>query len=152
MAASTEAGATAAGGRWRRRLVVVVGAVLAALVVFLIADLVTDGSVRTPAMEATEQEATDLNFGAVIFVSALVSLLAWALLVVLERFTSRARTIWTIVAVLVLALSLGAPLSGTDTTTGSRVSLLLIHLAVAGVLIPFLPAGSAGRVRRQPES
>lgn len=153
MASSTEAGAAATTGRrWKRRLVVVIAAVLAALVVFLIADLAMDGGVRTPAMESTGQEAIDLNPGTVILVSALVSLLGWTLLAALERFTSKARMIWTIAAVLVLVLSLGGPLSGTDTTTGSRVSLVLIHLAVGAVLILFLPAGSAGRLRRQPQS
>jgi hypothetical protein len=52
-----------------------------------------------------------------------VSLLAWALLAVLERRTSSAQAIWRVVAVLALLLSLSAPLSGTGVTLGDRLWL-----------------------------
>jgi hypothetical protein len=110
------------------------------LVVFLIADLAMDGGVRTPEIEAWEQEAMQLNAGTVIFVAGLFALLGWGLLATLERITARGRTIWTVVAVALLALSLIGPFSGTDTNTGSRVALALVHLSVAAVLIPLLPA------------
>lgn len=154
MTASTEAGTgTAARGRWWRRLLVVAGAVLAALVVYLIAELVTDGGVQTPAMESTDQESMTLNPGGVVLASGFVSLVGWALLAVLERLTRKGRLIWTIVAVVVFLLSLSAPFSGTGTTTGDRVWLLLMHVVVAAVLILLLPAVSGGRTPPpQPQS
>jgi len=40
---------------------------------------------------------------------------------VLERFTSRVRHLWALVALVVLIGSLGGPLSGTGATTGASV-------------------------------
>jgi hypothetical protein len=126
-------------GRWKWRLAVVVGAILVPLVVFLIADLALDGGVQTPANEDYDQASMQLNAGTVIFVAGLFALLAWGLLAILERITARGRTIWTVVAVVLFLLSLAGPFSGTDTNTGSRVALALLHLSVASVLTPFLP-------------
>lgn len=153
MTASAETGSgTVARGRWWRRLLVVVAAVVAALAVYLIAELVTDGGVQTPAMESTNQESMTLNAGAVVLSSGLVSLVAWALLAVLEKLTRRGRLIWTIVAVVVFLLSLSAPFSGTDTTTGERLWLALMHTVVAAVLIPLLPAVARGRTPQPQQS
>lgn len=124
------------GGRWKRRLLVVVGAVVAAAVAYLIINAVV-GDLSAPSMNG--QEGTDITIGAVIMVSALASLLGWGLLALLERFSGKGRLIWTIVALVVLVLSLGGPLGGTDVTTGNRIGLLLLHIVVAAVLIPFLP-------------
>ncbi|GAA5180663.1 hypothetical protein GCM10023322_13470 [Rugosimonospora acidiphila] len=79
----------------------------------------------------------------VVVVSLLVGLAAWALLAVLERFSRRARGIWTAIALAVLVLSLAGPLGGATTT--ATVSLMCMHLAAAAVLIPLL-ARTAGRL------
>jgi hypothetical protein len=65
------------------------------------------------------------------------SLLGLGSLVVLEKFTSRARTIWTAVAIGVLLVSLSLPLVA-GTTASTKAALALTHLAVASVLIPTL--------------
>jgi hypothetical protein len=70
--------------------------------------------------------------------SGAAALAAWALLALLERLTARARTIWTIVAVVVLVASLGTPLLGSGVTAANRAVLELLHLAVGAVLIPAL--------------
>lgn len=58
---------------------------------------------------------------------------AWALLAVLERYTENARTIWTRIAVGVLAVSMLGPLGA---TTGSAMAAFAItHLLVGGTLI-----------------
>ena len=75
-----------------------------------------------------------IGLGAVIAAAAVPALLGWALLAALERFSRRPKTIWTIVAVLVTVLSLAGPLSSA-TTTGSAVSLALMHLVVGAVAI-----------------
>ena len=128
-------------GRWQRRLAVVVGAVVAAVLVYLVATLAFGQELSAPAMEGQEQ--MDINIGSVILASAFTSLLGWGLLALLEKFTAKGRMIWTIIAVVVLLLSLGGPFSGSDVSTGNRVSLLLMHLAVAAVLIPLLPGAWA---------
>ena len=138
MTASRQAGGVATRGSWKWRLAVAVGAVLLPLVVFLVGDAVMDGSVQTPANPDYDQESMELNAGMVVFVAALSALLGWGLLAVLERITGKGRMIWTIVAVVLLLVSLVGPFSG-DTDTGSRVVLALLHVSVAVVLIPLLP-------------
>jgi hypothetical protein len=58
----------------------------------------------------------------------------WASPALLERLTARARTIWTVIAVAVLMLSLLAgPAAGI--TSGAKAGLALLHLAVGVVVI-----------------
>lgn len=70
----------------------------------------------------------------VVGASLVASLSAWGLLALLERRTSRARTIWTAVALVVLPVSLSLPLTA-GTTASTRFALALMHVAVATVLI-----------------
>ena len=74
--------------------------------------------------------------GAVAVSALLAGLAAWALLAVLERFTRRARSIWTGVAVAVLLVSMVAPLSG-GVGTAAKLTLALMHVAAA-LVIPAL--------------
>jgi hypothetical protein len=75
--------------------------------------------------------------GAVVVSALLAGLAGWALLALLERFTSRARTVWLVVAAVVLLLSLAGPLgAGADAAT--TAVLVGMHLAVGAVLIPGL--------------
>jgi hypothetical protein len=80
----------------------------------------------------SSSERVDLAIGPVIIMSALASLAGWALLTVLERFTSRARVIWTGIALAVLLVTM--PWDA-DFTTGERLGLGVLHLAVAVPLI-----------------
>jgi predicted permease len=77
----------------------------------------------------------------VVGATLIASLLGWALLAVLERRTPRARTIWTVVAVVVLLVSLSLPLTA-GIAASTKVALAAMHLAVAAVLIPTLRATS----------
>ena len=80
------------------------------------------------------QKVTVVN----VVVAALVgSLAGWGLLGLLERFTARARAIWTVVAMLFAVLSLGAPLSAIA-SPGTKVSLAAMHLVVSAVMIVVL--------------
>lgn len=85
----------------------------------------------------------------VVAVAGLVASLAgWALLAVLERFVpSRARRVWVAVAVAVLVLSLGGPLSGAGITTANKLWLAVLHLCVGVVLIPTLARTSRATTR-----
>jgi hypothetical protein len=77
------------------------------------------------------QKVTVVN----VVVAALVgSLAGWGLLALLRRFTTNARAIWTIIAIIFTALSLGGPMS-TISSAGTKVALVAMHLAVATVTI-----------------
>jgi hypothetical protein len=81
------------------------------------------------------------------------SLAAWGLLAVLERRTGSAQRTWTIIAVLVLLLSL-VPLPAVEATTAVKMYLASMHLVVGAVLIAGLRTGApvAGVVRGPADS
>jgi len=82
-------------------------------------------------------DAQDVGIGLVITGSLIGSLAGLGLLVVLERISSRAMAIWTVVAIGVLVASLSLPLVA-GTTTPTKATLALMHVAVAIVLIATL--------------
>jgi hypothetical protein len=70
-----------------------------------------------------------------VVVAALVgSLAGWGLLALLRRFTTNARAIWTVIAIIFALLSLAGPMS-TISSAGTKVALVAMHLAVATVTI-----------------
>ena len=83
----------------------------------------------------------------IIGATVIASLAAWGVLALLERRTPRAHTIWTALAVVVLIASLSLPFIAA-TTTSARVVLIVMHVAVAAVLIVGLPRGGASQQRR----
>ncbi|PZS36481.1 MAG: hypothetical protein DLM59_01185 [Pseudonocardiales bacterium] len=116
--------------RRRTRILGVAGAVVAALAVWAIGvglfgiDLLVSGG--TVAVTS------------IFFESLIAALIGWAVLALLEHFSTRyARTIWTVGALAVLLLSLALPLTGAVTTT-AKITLALMHLAVGAVLITTL--------------
>jgi hypothetical protein len=64
-------------------------------------------------------------------------LTGWAALSVLRRVTSRAGTVWTVLAGIMLLASFG-PVLTVRASTGTTLALAAMHLAVAAVLIPGL--------------
>jgi hypothetical protein len=74
----------------------------------------------------------------VVLASVAGGLLAWAALVVAERASRHGRRIWLVVVVAGALVSLIGPASGAGVGTGDRFALALLHLAVAGVVIPLL--------------
>ena len=128
---------------WQARLIAVVAAVVAAVLVWLATDVLLDLDVRTPAVGG--QPGGPLGVGMVIGSTAVAALLGWGLLALLEK-TARARTTWTAIAVVFTVLSLAGPFLGEDASTSSRVSLLAMHLAVAAVYIPLTRRTTSDRV------
>ncbi|HEV2057830.1 MAG TPA: DUF6069 family protein [Solirubrobacteraceae bacterium] len=120
-------------GRQALRLMGAAGAVLAAVAVWVVAEVAFGLDLRQPAADG--QAADDIDVGHVVFAAAVGSLVGWALLAALERITSRAYVIWRAVAALALLASLGGPLSGSGITTANRLVLVLMHLVVAAVVI-----------------
>lgn len=136
---------TAQGGRVRSRLLAVAGAVAAAVAIWVIAVPVFGLElVAPPGPDETAPQA--VPFVAVVMASLVASLAGWALLAVLERFLSRARTVWTVVASIVMVLSLAGPLLGdAGVPVACRITLALMHLSVGAVLITQLRKSSAAR-------
>jgi hypothetical protein len=64
-----------------------------------------------------------------------IGLAGWIVLALLERFTRRAKAIWTTLAVVVLALSF-VPVWYMQATALTRVFLVIMHVAVAAALLP----------------
>ena len=115
----------------RSPVATVLGATAAAVVVWVVATLA--GAELTVSFGAGQpiQKVTVVN----VIVAALVgSLAGWGLLALLRRFTVNARAIWTVIAVAFALFSLGGPLS-TISSTGTKVALGAMHLAVATVTI-----------------
>jgi hypothetical protein len=125
----------------RNRILVVAAAVLATALIWVIGEplLGHDLVVVSPG-----QPAMDLGLAEIAFVALASSLLGWAALAILERITKHAVAIWTIAALVVLAVSF-LPFAGVKTSGGSKVVLALTHVAVAAVLIPGLLRTSARR-------
>jgi hypothetical protein len=116
-----------------RRALAVLGAAAAALAIWAIA-VPLAGADLTVRMNGTTQP---IGPGSVVGSTLIAALVGWALLAVLERVVRRPRRIWTINAVVALAISMAGPLTS---ATGATTTLTLIgmHLAVGAVLIPVL--------------
>ena len=123
--------------RIRSRLVAVALSVVAALAVWVIATL------AGAELEVTSPLVGTLTIDALlVIISALpLALAAWGVLALLERFTPRARKVWTIVASAVLVLSL-PPLALLDATIGTKIALGFMHLATGLTLILMLRRGA----------
>lgn len=115
----------------RVRLLGVVGAGLAAVLVWVVAVPLLGVDLRITTPTGTQTVGILVTFAfAVVAASA-----GWASLAVLERVTRRAIAIWTATAVAFLLVSLVPPFLN-SVTTGAAVVLVLMHLVVAAVLVP----------------
>jgi hypothetical protein len=124
----------------RTRALSIGGAVIAAVAVWIIAvPLLGLHLIVRFGNGSPETVGVDFVVGA----SVIASLVGWGLLAMLERRTSRARTIWTAVAIAVLLVSLSLPLTA-GTTASTKAILAMMHVAAAAVLIP----GLRGDLRR----
>ena len=114
---------------------VVIGATTAANALILGLAWEMHGSFPVAKVNGDEQA---IRFGLAILVTLLAGLTAWGLLVLLARTTCRAVTIWTMIAGVVLALSLiGRLTNGIDDY--SKATLACLHLSAAAILMPWLP-------------
>jgi hypothetical protein len=115
----------------RSPMTAVLSATAAAVAIWIVATLA--GAELTVSFGTGQpiQKVTVVN----VVVAALVgSLAGWGLLALLRRFTTNARAIWTVTAIVFALFSLGGPLS-TISSTGTKVALVAMHLAVATVVI-----------------
>jgi hypothetical protein len=121
-------------GLGRSRSLGVAGAVLAAVAVWAVAVPILGIALVIRFGNGAPQ---GVGLPAVVGGSLVLSLLGLGLLVALEKLSASARTIWTIVAVVAVALSLGLPLVAA-TTQATMGALALMHISAAAVLIPAL--------------
>ncbi|MGI8335681.1 DUF6069 family protein [Actinomadura scrupuli] len=133
----TSAPAPSGGTRRRRRAIAAGGAVAAAGLLWLVARAL-DVDLRVAQGDGQESQVVGLPM--VAGCTLVVALLGWGVLALLEHRTRRARTWWTGLAAAVLLLSF-VPVVTVSATTGTKVALSLMHLAVAAVLIPSLRGG-----------
>ena len=110
-----------------RPLAILSAAVLALIVYFIARAVAGDLVVKSGGSEQTVSPV------AVVITVVVAGLLGWGLLALLEKLTAKGRTVWTVIAVVFLVLSLLGPLGGTD--AGTKVSLALLHLLVGAVII-----------------
>jgi hypothetical protein len=118
----------------RSALPVLAGAVLAAVLLWFAAAVLGGVDVRV----TTGTDEIPVGLGAVVAAATVGGVLGWGLLALLARGGRRGVRIWRAVAVVVLALSLGGPLSSGMGTAAVAV-LVALHVAVAAVLVPLLP-------------
>jgi hypothetical protein len=116
------------------RAAMVVAAPLAALLVWVVAAPLLGVDMRVPT-GPDRQTVQEIGPGPIVVVSVGSALAGWALIAVLERFTAKARLIWTVVAVAVLALSMFGPLANLGAYRGAAITLAIMHLVVGAVVI-----------------
>ncbi|HZE32958.1 MAG TPA: DUF6069 family protein [Actinoallomurus sp.] len=113
------------------------------------AAVVTTGALYTAARalgtdftltDPGKAQAHQLILPEIVVFTLVFSLLGWAALALLERYVRRARGVWTALACTVLLLSL-VPIAVEQATGGTKVMLVLIHAAVAAVLVPVFRLG-----------
>lgn len=111
----------------------------------LLATIITVGlGVEIQGPTFADAPPVEVGIGAVTAVTLLTTLLGWALLAALERWTVRPRPIWTTSAIAVTILSL-VPLSGDGAIAGTRAVLGASHLLVAAIYIPLMVRTVANR-------
>jgi hypothetical protein len=124
------------------RALTVLAAIVATLVIWAVETLLLGIDLRARPVPGAAPVV--VGPAAIAFGTLLAGLVAWGLLAALERLTSRVRTVWVIVAVVALLISLAGPLGG-GVTAMAAVGLACMHLAAAAILIPLLPRSAVRR-------
>ena len=119
-------------------LAAVAAAIIAAVAVWLIARYGFDLRLRTPGFGPAAHPKS-LGIALVIVAGAVASAAGW-LLARLARRTASPRRTWVTASLVVLAVSLAAPLAGHGIDAAARLALVCMHLAIGAVLIPVFAA------------
>jgi hypothetical protein len=123
---------------WHLRTLAVAAALVVNALILAIGRLVSG---KLPAATVGSDDQT-IGFGLVIVVTALMGLVAWGLLALLERTTSPATTIWTTIAIVVTVASMYGPF-GSGVDTASKLILACLHAGPAVVIIPLMRKSAA---------
>jgi hypothetical protein len=137
MATEASTGSTVAGkSKARSRLIAIGIAVVAAVAVWGI------GTAAGARMEVDQGAGVmAVPVIAVIATVLVVGFAGWGLLALLTRRNPRGVRTWTIIALVVLALSF-FPVLASEATTGTRFTLAGMHLVVGAVVISLFRRGA----------
>lgn len=136
-----------AAGAQVSRKVARAGTVGAAVLAALVGWLIERGPLGMELAVRSGDGTAHVTAASVIGVTLVVALVAWAFLEVLQRMTRRPRRAWTVVAGIVLVLSLAVPLTSAR-GMASMVSLVLLHCVVGLVLILGMARTAPGQRHR----
>ncbi|MHA7293625.1 DUF6069 family protein [Arthrobacter sp. HLT1-21] len=114
-------------------------AAVAALIVWLIAGPIADVALTVAMGGMPPMDITPIS---VVMASVLSGLVAWGLLLLLQRYLRNGKRIWMIVAVVVLVLSMAGPLTA-EASTATKAVLMLMHVLVGATLVVGLPRAVA---------
>lgn len=123
-----------------RRAAAIALAIVANVIILTVGRLVNG---EFPQATVGDDDQT-IGFVPVILVTLLAGLVAWGLLALLERTSSRAATIWTAIAVVIFVLSLFGSL-GSGVDTSSKIVLTCLHIGAAATIIPLMRASATTR-------
>ena len=138
MTTTMESAAPTVGRTTRVRAMAVVGTAIAAVAVWVIAVQLL-GVHLLVRFGASAPQSVGIDY--VIGASVVGSLVGWGLLALLERRTARALSIWTAVASVAVLVSVSLPLT-VGVSASTKITLALMHGAVAAVVIPAMRGGS----------
>ena len=118
------------------RVVAVVAAIIAPVLVWLVATVGFGRQLYQPGFGGSAPQ--ELSIWVVAATAGIAGLAAAGVLALIERFGRRPAQVWLVVSTAVLLVSLGAPLSGEGIDTANKLALVSMHLAAGAVLIPLL--------------
>jgi hypothetical protein len=123
---------------WQLRALAIVAAVVLNIVVLVAGRLIT-GDYPIAAVNGDDQT---IGFAQVAFVTAMSGSVGWGLLALLERSAARPVTVWTIIAIIALGMSMLGPIDGA-VNTSSLIILTIMHIVAAVIIIPAMRNTSA---------
>lgn len=126
--------------RLRARLLALVGAGVAGVAVWVVAVPLAGADL----IVTTQGRTQEILLALVAVSSVLQPAVGWGVLAIMERFWSRARTGWLVLAVLVLVVT-GFNAVNAAENTATAVWLNVMHVAVAAAFVPVLARTSPRR-------
>ena len=118
------------------RVVVVLAAVIAPALVWLVATVGFGQHLYQPGFGGSAPQELSIWLAAVV--AGIAALAGAGVLALIERINRRPAQVWLVVSTAALILSLGGPLSGEGISTANRLALVSMHLAAGAVLVPLL--------------
>jgi hypothetical protein len=127
---------------WWRRVVAIATAATATGLAWLLGRLAhVDYIVDTPIGTRT------ITLALTIVATVAAGMAGWAVIALLERYTTSPRGVWMVLTLVVLVLSV-VPVFRTTANLGTQLMLTALHCVAAAVLIPALPQRPTATRRR----
>jgi hypothetical protein len=120
------------GSKHLTRLAALVLAYIGCSIVWLIADPIGGASMKVEAMGGDIQHINLLGLVTSVLSYGIV---AWIVLMLIERFAPAPRKTWLAVSVVVLILTLFTAWAGGE-SDGTSITLIIMHLVAGAVIIP----------------